>query len=318
MSLRDLWAAWDKFWFEQGSPLPVAAFRIVLGLLALRFCWWIKPEFLTFFGQHAVASPTASLLWTGLHKLNMLALLPADDRWLIAAVTLLEIAAFSLTIGLFSRASALVVYLLLVSLDARDPFALHDGIRVMYIMAFLLCFSRCGEALSLDRLVRARLSGRPVPEEPAAGSVVAQRLMQVQLSIIYWSAFACKLHNSDWIHGNTVYLVTHWVNAVRFPVPYLFDHLWTARLLTWGTLLVEFSLCTLIWVKEIRYPVLLMGVAFHLGLEWAFVIPLFQPIMVASYINFVEADDLTRTVNWIKQAVGRAFGRAVQAVYRQE
>ncbi|HEY9788041.1 MAG TPA: HTTM domain-containing protein, partial [Candidatus Obscuribacterales bacterium] len=96
----------------------------------------------------------------------------------------------------------------------------------------------------------------------------------------------------------------------HFPVPILFDHLSTCQLLTWGTLLIEFSLCTLIWSRRFRKYVLLIGVIFHLGIDWSMNIPLFEYIMIAYYLNFLEPAFVMRSIvfvrmrmnNWLKNA----------------
>ncbi|SRR5579875_284291 len=310
MSVRKIRAIWDGFWFSDGSPVPVALFRVVIGLLALQFFCWIQPQCTTFFGQHAIASPETAATLGGSPRLDVLGLFPADDRWLRAMVGLGMIAAICLAFGLFSRTSAAVVYVILLSLDARNPFVMCSGVRILYIMSLFLACSRCGEAISLDRLGRIWLPDKPELGAARAGSVVAQRLMQLQLAIVYWSAFSGKLHGRAWMEGTAVYLVCHLEDFQKLAIPCVFDHLWCSQLLSWGTLLVEFCLCTLIWVRQFRYPVLVAGLLFHLALEWTLIIPLFQLVMVASYIPFLDADDMRRSMDWIKRLARGAFGPA--------
>jgi len=95
-------------------------------------------------------------------------------------------------------------------------------------------------------------------------------------------------------------------------VPVLFDHLWILNLLTWGTLAIEFSLWTLIWIKELRYYVLICGVALHLGIEWAMNVPLFGLLMIACYTNFVEAADLKRALAFVS-GLCRGRGSGVES-----
>jgi hypothetical protein len=92
----------------------------------------------------------------------------------------------------------------------------------------------------------------------------------------------------------------------RFPVP-TFHHLFIYQTLTWMTLLIEFALGALVWFKELRYPVLLAGICLHLGIEYAMNIPLFELMAMATYINFVEPEDLTRMWDWTRNLMGRHF-----------
>lgn len=130
-------------------------------------------------------------------------------------------------------------------------------------------------------------------------SLLGQRLIQVQLAIIYWSAFSAKLYGASWLDGSAVYYATHRL-FMRFPVPYLFDHLWTCCLLSWGTLLIEFSLCFLVWIKELRYLILLAGVILHLGLDWSLVLPQFEFVMLSCYWCFVDEKDLQKWMQAVK------------------
>jgi hypothetical protein len=43
----------------------------------------------------------------------------------------------------------------------------------------------------------------------------------------------------------------------------------------------------LVWFKPFRYPLLLVGVLFHLTLEYAFNIPLFQWDILSAYVLFM-------------------------------
>src|SRR5439155_1690438 len=88
-------------------------------------------------------------------------------------------------------------------------------------------------------------------------------------------------------YGTAVYNMTRLVEFERFPLPPLFDHLWAIRAATWGSLLVEAALATLVWVPRLRYPVLAAGAGLHLGVEYAMNVPLFQWLMLACLTTFV-------------------------------
>src|SRR5678810_906637 len=98
------------------------------------------------------------------------------------------------------------------------------------------------------------------------------------------------IRDSTWIDGTAIYYVTRIHEFDRFPVPYLFDHLWTIKLMTWGTLVVVFALGALVWFRDLRYPVLLAGLLLHLGLEYSMNIQLFQPVMLSVFVPFIDPD----------------------------
>jgi hypothetical protein len=95
----------------------------------------------------------------------------------------------------------------------------------------------------------------------------------------------------------------------RFPVPSLFLRPTMLKLGSWMALALEFSLGVLIWIKELRYILLSLGVLFHLWLEYSLNIPMFEWDVLAAYVLFIEPDDLTRAWKWVR---GRLFLPALQ------
>ena len=66
-------------------------------------------------------------------------------------------------------------------------------------------------------------------------------------------------------------------------------------------MLIELALCTLVWIKEFRYPALLLGFLLHLGIECTLIfIPLLQYLMIASYLLFIEPAHLSKAIDYIK------------------
>jgi hypothetical protein len=67
------------------------------------------------------------------------------------------------------------------------------------------------------------------------------------------------------------------------------------------TLLLEFSLGVLIWFRRLRYPLLLIGVLFHLCLEYALNLPMFEWDVLSAYVLFVDPADLERVLRALRQ-----------------
>jgi hypothetical protein len=75
------------------------------------------------------------------------------------------------------------------------------------------------------------------------------------------------------------------------------------KLGSWFTLVLEFSLGVLIWFRPFRYPLLLLGLIFHLSLEYAFNLPIFQWDVLTAYVLFIDPADLARAWNWGRSLV---------------
>ncbi len=153
--------------------------------------------------------------------------------------------------------------------------------------------------------------------EAEAASIIksspwAQRLMQINMALLYAQAFSKKIIGDTWLNGTAVYFSSRMVEMRHLPIYYVFDHLWTCKLLTWATIATELSLFTLIWIKPLRYYVLILGTIMHLTIDWTMNIPQFEWLMISTYILFVDPADMDKFLETIKKSVKKfQFGRTV-------
>ena len=298
ISLKDIIACWNRFFFEPESPLPIAVYRILLGLMILANHALLLPDVHDWFSDRGTLSFATAKRVSGGNGLNLFDFLPHTDAvvWLIFAFSCLT--AVTLMIGLFTRTSAVILFLTLVTLHHRNPIVLNSGDTFLRIATFFVIFSQAGAAISVDRLIRiarGQESGPPAPRAPWA-----MRLIQIQLACLYVYAFVWKALGTMWLSGTAVYYTSRLAEFWRFPVPYVFEHVWSIKVWSWATLIVELALGTMVWIKELRYWVLLSGVLLHLGIEYSMNIPLFGFIMISTYVTFVEPQHLHRFFDWCK------------------
>ena len=288
ITLHQFWQGWKDFWFKPESPVPIAVFRILFGLVILQLGWFLAGDLHWYFGEKAIVSQAANNAWNGISRLNIFEMLPKTNGTLDVLFAIFMIAALCLTLGFCTRLSAIIVFLGLISIDARNSLIFTGADNVMRVEAFLLMFSQCGKALSLDLLLKRKLKGEPIwapvkPENPWA-----LRLLQVQIALVYWAAYSVKICGTTWINGTAVYYITHIIEENKYAIPYLYDHRWTCQILGYLTLIGEFSLCILIWIKELRLPIIIMGIVMHLFFDYTLIIPQFQTIMIVSLMSFIE------------------------------
>jgi hypothetical protein len=291
--IRDIVEGWNRFFFEPISPLPTAIYRILLGTLVLSKQLLNLPDVLTWYGPRGTLTFEVAKHVSGGSGFNLFDWLPHTNAavWALFAATCL--CAIMLIVGLFTRPSAVLLFMLLVTLDHRNPLVLNSGDTFLRIATFFLIFSPAGKVLSLD----SRWWGNG----EKSYAPWAMRLLQLQLAFLYLYAFVWKVTGTMWLSGTAIYYTSRLLEFWRFATPYVFEHMWTIKLWSWFTLLIEFALGTLVWVKELRYPVLLSGVLLHLGIDYSMNIPLFGPIMMSTYVLFVEPADLERLLTRCRQ-----------------
>lgn len=292
--MRNSWktiaAAWDRFWFTERAALPLAIFRICLGLLVLGFAWLIYDDLFVWFGAQGIIPAPTTQQWNGTIALNLLNVFPNNDQWLLVFFWVFVAAAFCLTIGFSTRVSATIVFLALASFHHRNVLILNSGDSFMRLSCLWLIFSDAGKALSVDRFMASKRSDWIGVD--VLSSAWAERMIQFQVCCVYAHAFYTKIFGELWQQGLAVYYSSRLEEFARFPLPYVFDNLVLIKLLTWGTLALEFSMFTLIWVKPLRYPIILMIICMHIVIDWTMNIPQFEWLMISSLILFAYPEDV--------------------------
>jgi hypothetical protein len=231
-------------------------------------------------------------------RLNLFAVIPQTDAWINALFWIFLGSAILLTIGFLTRLNSLLVFLCLASIHQRNVYILHAGDTFLRVAGFFLIFAPAGAALSIDRVIRIWRGKEDASIQPR--SPWAQRMIQFELALVYFATFCVKVKGAPWLQGTAMYYVYHLDEFKRFPIPSWFLHPLMLKLESWAALVLEFSLGVLIWVKELRYILLTLGLLFHLSLEYSLNIPLFQWDILSAYILFIDPADLTRAWDWLR------------------
>ncbi|MFZ0738054.1 MAG: HTTM domain-containing protein [Candidatus Acidiferrales bacterium] len=313
MTAKSFIEAWNAFFFREQSPIPIALFRVAYGVVVIATILLLRPDWLAWYGPHAwISLSTMQAVEPG-PRLNLFAVIPQSDGWVQAVFWLFLASAACLTIGLLTRLNSVIVFLCLASIQQRNLFIIHGGDTFLRVAGFFLMFAPAGAALSVDRLIRIWRGKEGVQIRPRRPW--AQRMIQFELSLLYFVSFCWKVEGISWVQGTALYYVFHLDELRRFPVPSWLLQPTVLKLGTWFALALEFALGILIWVKELRYPLLAIGVLFHLSLEYSLNVPMFQWDVLSAYVLFIDAADLERVWNWIRSRAGKYLGEQVTVIY---
>jgi hypothetical protein len=255
----------------------------------------LHSDWLAWFGVRGwVSMATIEEAETGF-RLNLFEIIPHNDLWVAGFFWVFLAASLTLTLGLGTRISSVIVYLGLNSLNQRNPLIFHAGDTFLRAAGLFLMFAPSGAVLSLDSMFRRR---RGVPRAKALEvSPWAQRLIQFQFAMIYLASFRWKTMGAPWWNGTALYYVVHLGEMRRFPIPAFFYHSWVLHAGTWLGMAFELAFPLLVWFAPFRRWILIAGLLFHLSLEYAFNIPMFQWDMLCAYPLFVDPGWLQRQVD---------------------
>jgi hypothetical protein len=299
MTISALIKYWRQFWFTPEDSSAISLYRICYGLLVLQIAViHLGSNFLDWYGPKAIVTlPTViKYFWHNEPRFDWLLLLPQTDSAISGFHIAFIAAAVFMTIGFGTRYSTLFVWLSLVSLHHQDPFNINGGDGFLRAVGPWLAFSNCGDKYSVDawltNCINRKRGGIDLLKSPTAKAPWAQRMIQIQLALVYWQTFGCKIAGSQWLDGSAVYYATRLDDMFRFPAPLIANNIVLLKLLNWFTLIIEFAGWTLIWFKDSRYWVLVGLLGLHLGIDYMINLPVFEWAFICTLITFVPSQDI--------------------------
>jgi len=171
------------FFGAEGHPLNLAVFRIVL--FAVLF---VRAD-LESIGWYATLS--ADLMYPPPGWGGLLTLLPVTPGLALAATYVVKVACVLGMVGLFSRTSAGVVFVVgLYALGILQFYGKVSHFHHLMWFAALLAVSPAGHALSVDALVRAHRragTGAPLPPQQSVAYALPLRFVWLLMGVIYFS-----------------------------------------------------------------------------------------------------------------------------------
>jgi len=306
---------WNRFWFEPRETLTIGVVRALVGFLLLCDLALLAPYVGRWFTDDGLVRTATSVAFDGPWHFSLLFIFTGKAATYIV-FSILMLAAIGIMMGALSRLSCIVAYVCLLSLDHRNLVILNSGDTMLKMLVFYLCFCPCGASFSLDSLWKSRRDLRPANADGVSRSAPrpawlsaaitaiqdlfifgpmgkfaapwGQRLIQIQVSIVYFFTSFDKLEGHSWHIGTALWYVYNLSEMQRFPMPAFIRYPVMINAATWGTILTEVALGLLIWVPSLRYLVILCGVLLHLGIEYNMNVPLFSAIMCTSYLSFFD------------------------------
>jgi hypothetical protein len=305
---------WDRFFFTPQTARVLGLYRIAIGLITL-YCFALFAKDVTAFFSDQGLIPFSSVEQTTTRDFHTI------FRWIHGAVgvrcalaVLFAVGAL-FTVGLFTRTSSILLFLLVLSFHERNQEVLNAGDTVLRTQLFLFMFAPAGAALSLDSLRRNARVPAGTAARPAEVVPWAQRLMQLQVAVIYFVSAYAKWSGDLYRDGSAMYYVFGLIdfnirgveNLMNYPVVY--------SALTFATLFVEIAIPFLMWFRAARPYAVLMGLLLHLWIMIAMTIPVFGILMVTTYLSWFSEEEFDQALAWCRRRFGgtRLF-RALEGV----
>jgi hypothetical protein len=301
MACHKMAKAWDSFWFKTVDARQYAVLRIAFGSLSVIYLLALWPYIPVHFsgggwlGNIRQISAQNGGSWS-LFFIDFGNFANATAYAITGAGI---ISALFLTLGWHSRLSALITWLVWVSLWNRNPLLLDGDDAILKIMCFYLMLSPCGNAWSYDAYRVAK---------PKQSPVWPLRLIQGQIALIYFVSGWVKFHSAEWDNGAVLQIVlihphySRWDGWFIFEYPIIRNVLaLLAQLIRWWELLFPL----LLFSRLTRNISLVFGLAFHLGLCLTLNLRWFPWVMLALYPALISTWTFAVYANKFEQFIAK-------------
>ncbi|SFQ71643.1 HTTM domain-containing protein [Hymenobacter arizonensis] len=228
----------------------------------------------------------------------------ASGMWQVQALLFLATAALSvaLLLGYHTRLATVGAWLLLVSLQNRNPFIGQGGDDLLRMLLFWGIFLPWGRVWSAD----ARNKPAPARYDYFSAATVAYI---VQLALLYWCTALLK-SGTEWTQTGTALYYAFSLDQVLLPAGrWLYPYPELLRFLTFGAyfteLLLPFALFIPVWVPWWRMLVVGVLVVFHFTISVTLFVGIFFLVNLASILGLLP----TGVLDWLTLRLGPLAAR---------
>lgn len=284
-------AAVEDWFFAPADPRAYAALRI--GYAASTLCILVDlwPLRLSLFANSGMFGKTPS----GVDPYGLLDVFTwsGSTAWVNAVFVVTALALVSLGLGIFQRASALVVYTWAASYCAAGAIAQSGFDTIARVIGFVLVVSPTPRTWTV-------LGTRKDEAPPIYGL----RLVQWQVLLIYVCTVWLKAPDPFWRRGEAIPYFMMSIFA-RFPNPAFARLGALGAVLTYATLLIEVTLPFLLWMRKTRWLGVFLGVSMHIGIAVVAKLIPFTLAIVPLYFAFFERCDFDALASLVRRTEPR-------------
>lgn len=268
----------QRFVLRDVDPHIFALLRIVWGLLGLVGLLGVA-DLAAFWDLSGLVAPADARA----HRLaQQFGVADVAGRWLFWA----SVAAYAaMTVGIASRLAVIAAFLAAVAETSWNPLPLSGAYQAHRVLLFCLVWADCGAVWSVDAALRKS-------KTPIQQPIWPLRLFRLQVALIYGATGVFKLQDVHWRDGSALHYVMGNIQFRRAPVdppPWSSEPL---TFLTYLTLFWELLFPLMILHRTARRAALLLGVMLHAGMWITMELGLFAPVMLGSYLAFLEPSEV--------------------------
>lgn len=286
---------WNAFWFEPATADNLGLARIlVFGSMAIFYV--TTPYLFPSWGWHQTFSEwggVSHLFWKPIWLFRTFHLPQLSSSEIAIMDGVWKTALIFAAVGLFTRFSAGVAAILSVYLfGLQNNFGKTHHLEILLLWAFLIfTVSRCGDAFSLDRLLRTGRTGQG-PDRKSGEYTWPVRLIWVIMAMIYLEAGISKARHSGitWVTGG---VMTFFLQRSQYHITdaepltnwglLIARHWWSSSLFALMGIGLELTYWTALFSKRLRWVMVPGGMMMQIGIA-ALMGPNFYQMIICQFL----------------------------------
>ncbi|WGD37149.1 HTTM domain-containing protein [Lysinibacter sp. HNR] len=225
--------------------------------------------------------------------------LSGAEGWGITLYFALLVVALLFVLGLGGRATTVCFYVLLWSLQIRNPYVINGGDNLMRILVFYLVFAQVTARYSLDSLIRRRWFSRNgrVGRKTSLGTVAHNTALiacVTQVCFLYFASGLYKVQGEKWQNGTALYYVLRTAEYNTWPelTSLIYQSPIVVVAATYGVVFAQLFLPFVLVSRLLKIILLPMVMAMHVCIGIFMGLPFFSGIMIVSDLFLLGDRDL--------------------------
>lgn len=269
------------FFTEPLSPRIWGYFRIVIALFCLVEYAAIAPNLALLAGKNGLVPWIVgdNLIGTYLPTIGKIEQLfgnkwLSSTAWLWLFYGLFMVSLIGLLVGWRTRIMAVSTWFIHLVFFNTIHLSAYGVESFTSIALFYIVFAPVEQTLSLDSRLKKNAA------TPSSWARVSLRVLQIHLCIVYLASGLEKAVGSDWWNGNAIWYALNEEQFRQFDMTWLAQVPFVAKMLGWGTLVIEIGYAFLLWRPQTRRFWLPLTISLHLGIAIFMGLYLFATIMI--------------------------------------
>lgn len=272
-----------NFFFPSISSKKILFFRVSIGIAILlhisSWIWNIDRLFLSvgYLPAHKLQYFTAP---SNIHFLEFF-----SDFYILVFYLILFLSNIFFIIGIFPRASLILIYLIFSAFINRFPPMYYGGYQFLIFSIFIFLFQPNYGPPIISKFNRFTNISKAFIDNS-----FSIRAVQIQVCYIYLVSALMKIHEPTWFNGTQMAEVLN-IYGAYWNFSWLFKYPSLVALMTYGPMFSELAFPFLIWFKQTRAILIAVLIVMHSFIILTMNVTWLSETMICLLMVFVEPEE---------------------------